>query len=743
MKLILRFLLLLSGIVGVMHAANDPADTVQRFKESLKNLDRVVLMRTEWDKTKDGDQGKIVLEIKGTEIIATLGDTIEIKEFDMECLCLESPEIHFYQGENYRFSMTLHHSQRLRGHDAVWGGDAVLTERSAERFRVWFAQHGYNGFVKDYENMLRAIAVDKARKDKFLELFPESVRSLFPTEEERFNLKVTKQKVAQFSARYVDHSALVLDCWRGLGESPHSYGQGWEREWNDFLRDILNSLAVDNLRAALECLPADESRAWIGAYRYYERPDFREENEMAKAFSEEWLARVAKRVLPLMDEYEQKWIIKNLAKRPSAATNRLLLEIAESGPLTLTKADGNSDLPSQPNLSNAVHAILALAKNQVADCRPIILRRQAEVTDAEIRLALEVALMQFDGPGAIKPAHLQSGIGEVADLAWQTVSKDPDAQVSIETLAVLAAKSESYRVRKDAAKKLQAVGLRVMTDAEKAAAILTEPRFKQAKTAAEIEALIADYKKNFANRNSNEIERRVLAALHHRKGLLLLQAGDFEKAAPLLMGGEADHELYADESFALQTLGRFNDAANSINRTVDNEEQAAVAKQLVRNGYLAFAQGEFEHASTNFSAARTVSGYLRDQGPVTLIQYLSELLSGKKPEAPSIQRMWISDSGFGESEGSPADASWPDTASFFIREKLAEADVFTRIEKQKGRKEENLCEAHFFFSVLSRVKGDAVEEKKQLQSALDTKAYTNQCFSLAKLRFRELSATKK
>jgi tetratricopeptide (TPR) repeat protein len=368
------------------------------------------------------------------------------------------------------------------------------------------------------------------------------------------------------------------------------------------------------------------------------------------------------------------------------------------------------------------------------------MRRLTEEADPAVRLALEVALAQFDGPAAIKAVHLQSEIDEVAELAWQAVSNDPSAKVSIETLAVLAAKSKSYRARRDAAEKLRSYGLRVMTDAEKAAAILTQPRFKQAQTAVEIEALIADYKKTLANRSSDGIERRVLAALHHRKGLLLLKAGDFEKAAPLLMGGEAEHELYADEAFALQTLGRFNDAANSINRSVENEEQAAVAKQLVRNGYLAFAQGEFENASMNFSAARTVSGYLRDQGPVTLIQYLSELLFGKKPEAPSIQRPWISDSGFGESEGSPADASWPETASFYIRGKLPETEVFARIEKQKGRKESDLCEAHFFFAGLCRGKGNVAEEMKHLQAALETKVFTTQCFSLAMLRFRELSA---
>jgi len=742
-KIFLSIFALLSLWLHMSAAEQTPAGIQQKFKEALKTADRLVLTRTEWDKAKNGEPGNVGLEIKGTDVIASLGETIDIKEFDMECLCYESPEMHFYRGDSYLFSLTLHHCHRLRGRDAVWGGDAVLTDQSAEKFRAWFAQHGYDGFVKGYEKMTEAIAADRNRKDKFLEIFPQSVRSLFPTDEGQSNLKTAEQKHAQFSAQYADHVVLVLDCWRGLGESSRAYGQGWERELQDFLRDILNSLTVDNLRAALERLPADEERAWIGAYRYYERPGFRDKDEIAKAFSEDWLARLAERVLPPMSEYEQVWIIQSLAERPAAATNGLLLKIAESDPLILRLADEKSELPSLPKLSNALHAILALAKNRIAECRPIISRRLAESTDPNIRLALEVALAQFDGPTAIGTSHLQCQIDEVAELAWRTVTEDPTFKISIDTLAVLAAKSKSYRVQNEAAKALEKLGLRVIGNGARADAILAEPRFKKAKTMSEIESLLADYEQTFANRKADEAERRVLAVLTHRKGLLLLQAGEYEKAAPLLMGGEVDSTFYADRAFALQTLGHFDDANSSLGRSVEIREEEAMKARLVKSGYLAFAQGHFEYASANFAAAKTVNGYLRDQGPVTLIQYLSELLTGKKPKPPSIQRIWIEESGFGESEELPADAAWPDTASFFLRGELPETEVFARIEKQKGRKEENLCEAHFFFSVLSRAKSDSAEEMKHLQEALDTKAFTTQCFSLATLRFREIRAAKK
>ncbi len=718
-----------------------PAETVQKFKEALKTVDRLVLIRTDFDRPKDKNQEKVVLEIKGTDVITTLGDTLEIKQFDMECLCDESPEMHFYQGDTYRFSMTLHHSHRLRGRDAVWGGDAVLTEQSAERFRTWFAAHGYDGFMKAYTEMLKAMAEDKAQKDAFLAIFPEPVRSMFPNEKERFDQKAKRQKIIQITNQYTDHAKLVLDCWRGLGEVKDSYRQGWEREWADFLRDILNSLEVKNLQTALAGIPTNENRVWIGAVQYYQQPGIREKDRLVQVFSEEWLARLAKRVLTQIDKSEQVWIIQSLAERPAPATNQLLLEIAAADPLVLTIADRNSEMPSISTMSIAVQAILALSKKQVTDCRPILLRRLSEVVDPEMKLVLEVALAQFDGPGAIKPAHFQSRIPEVVKMAWDMISKDPKAKISIETLAMLAASSDNYLISDAVAEKLQAYGLRTLSKAEKAAAILNEPCFKNAQSMGEIEALIAEYKQAIGNRRADETERRVLAVLNNRKGRLLLRAGDFEQAASSLMGEYFGSDIYADHAFASQALGRFDDAVVSINCSVDHHDEEAAAKKLVRRGYLAFAMGAFEDAMKNFTASETIGSFSRDEGPLTLIQYLCGLLSGKQTDLPTSQYMFISDSGkFETGEPDLNQVNWPESGSFYLRGKLTEVDVFARIEKNDWKKEKNLCEAHFVFSALCRAKGDTVGEMKHLEAALTTKAFTNQCFSLATVRKRELLA---
>ena len=359
-------------------------------------------------------------------------------------------------------------------------------------------------------------------------------------------------------------------------------------------------------------------------------------------------------------------------------------------------------------------------------------------------LALEVALAQFDGPRAINPRHLESQIADVAELAWQTVSKGPNAQISIETLAMLAVKAKRYTVSKGAAEKLQDYGLRVMTEKERANAIMNQPRFRKAETLPEIEASITDFRKTFASRKADRTERLVLEALNHRKGLLLLQAGEYQQATPLLEGGYADRKLHADQAFALQTLGRFNDASGSINRSAEQDEEEAVAKQLVRRGYLAFAEGEFENATEKLTAAKTIRVSLVEEGPLTLIQYLCGLLSGKPTDVPSIRYLSISDSGEVETaEPDLNEVYWPESGSFYLHGKLTEAEVFARIETHDWKKGKHLCEAHFVFSALCRTKGDSAGEMKHLEAALATKAYTNQCFSLATVRFRDLSTVKK
>lgn len=741
MKLIPPILLAVVSFAGILHATQDPAEAVRQFKESLKTVDRVVLMRTDFDLPKEKEKPKIVLEIKGSDVIKPLGETIEATELDGECDCSESPEMHFYRGESYMFMLTLHHSHRLRGRDAAWNGDLLLTDASAAKFRAWFSANGYDGFSQRHAELEKLVAEHELAGDRFLALFPEAVRDQLRSKDGWYDKSIRQKRREAFVTAYPDRISMIHACWRGFGLlSVFSDGGSLDFKWKMFLREILNSLDVGDLRAAFEHLPAGHDQLLLGAYRFYVGLDKYEGARKNQMVTEHTLARLVREIMPLAKDYEQGTLIRALAERPTKPTNGLLLEIAGSGPIALSEKyeDGSARVAPEPTL--AFQALLALAKNKISECRPIIEGRLTDSPDPELRLAREVMLAELDGSSGIRMEHMLSRVGDVAWMAWELATKGSQQPLPVEALAALAEKSASYRLRSEAAEKLQYYGLRIMTDEEKASAILEDPRYRKAESKAEVDAALADYSRSFAGRKPTEAEQRVMALLNERKGRLLLEEGRFEQAIPLLASPYGSDDSAGELAFALQMEGRFEDARSCISGLVKMEQEENLAKRWARLGFLDFARGEFDSSATQLERADALDKIGPDEGPIKLMLYLSRLLAGKSVVAPSIRNSSL---GSITTDGQPRTYYWPDTGSLFLQGQLTEHGVFAQIEKQKGRREIAFCEAHFFFSALCRAKGDATGELKHLESALATKAYTNQCFSLATVRFRELSAAKK
>ena len=119
---------------------------------------------------------------------------------------------------------------------------------------------------------------------------------------------------------------------------------------------------------------------------------------------------------------------------------------------------------------------------------------------------------------------------------------------------------------------------------------------------------------------------------------------------------------------------------------------------------------------------------------------VSRLLAGKSASVPPVRRVLVQTMPEG---GGQSETYWPDTGSLFLQGKMTELEVFTQLEKQKVRSKGDACEANFVFSALCRARCDVTGEIKYLQAALETKAFTNQCYSMATIRAGELSLVKK
>lgn len=768
-KTLVYLFVVMSLWLPVSAEVQTPAEMQQKFKEALKTVDRLVLLcsKNEIPNPKAKNQGPILLELTGTEVIASLGETIKIGGVERWALYEQQATMIFYSGENYRFSLTVSFGYRLSGEDLGWDGSAELTESSAAKLRTWFAEHGYDGFVKRHAGMMKAGEEYDREWQHFRELFPEPVRESFPSESEFRAVQFArsddfrekkyrepeyseilkdlppppeiylaekrelKAKREQWLAQYTDRSKLILDCWRGIGTyDPKGVNPG--NPVPQFLGFLVDMATPEEIGIALEHLPVDEDAVWVGAYMYYWELGELSKERKTQVLSADWLARLVRRVMPGLIEHQQRWTIYELVERPMASTNAVLLEVAGTGPLSVSTLDEEGHKRWFPEPSNALQALLGLAKNRTEDVRSVIRGRMAEVSDPETRLALEVAEAQFVGPARIDLKHIQSTITEVSDMAWDAFGMDQINNLSLENLMVLAKKAGSSRVQKVAEGKLEARGLRLMTAKEKAEMILSEPHFSRANSIEQIDQDIASYR---PASDTDEADY-VVSALKHRKGRLLVQEGRYGQAIALLLG-RLDRRMDADRAFALQTLGRFSDASSAISSSVADEDQEAISKQQERFGYLGFAQGQFGDAVENFTSANSIGHtYLKD-GQLTLMRYLSQLLAGKEATIPTID---MADLAFPGEAMTEAKLDWPESGILFLGEKMSKSEVLKRIEKRIWKKEDDLCEAHFVFAALCRAKGDLVDENKHLQAALATKAFTNQCYSLATLRMREVEA---
>ena len=710
-------------LTSSLRAENGPSDAVQRFREALKSVDRVLLIPGGFESNEAKKKGPL-LEIKGAEVIGTLADTIEIEKFDQPCLCLTSPEIHFYCGDSYRFLMTLHHGYRLRCEDGPWGGDAVMTDKSAARFRAWFEQHGYSGFVRGFEMAEQWRREQSDREKKFLTHFPEATRGLFPEKKWEFSREEIRKRADQLAAGFPNRKELVLACWRGLGELQSWDGQAREAyDW--FVAEVLAVADEPTIREALQALLKDDSQAWLGAYVHYKLNIRKPSAPITKLVNDEWLARLAGRSLRDGPVDERMWIIRTLGEHPGKATDQLLLDIAK----TTEPANASSDPPSPYFCDPAVLALFELARLHKAEAKPLIVQRLTIAKDEIEKPVLEVALALFEGPARIRPEHLNSEIFNVAEEAWRILSTAPDFAPSIDFL-LFAAGSDCYKARQDADALLRKRGVRPLSKEERVDEAMRELHLDDAITLPELDRLIGESEKALSANPRAEIEGSKFQRLRHQRGLIYLRSGDLTKARDDLKAAGRDAGALSELAYVLQTLGRFDDAGlnQRMGFSEDNVGKPA-ADYLERRGFLGIAEGRFESAAKDFAASLRLN--LVPEESRLIFRHLALALAGKDTGTDITE--WESFIGI-----SDAELYWPQTGVRLLQGKMTEAEVFRRIEQSRYEHDDNLCEAHFVLSVLCRIKTDPAGEKPHLLAAIATKAFTNQCWSLATIRLRQL-----
>lgn len=716
----LRVFLVLCCASVMARAASDELNL--RLRDSLRDVDRIVLQE---DAIGSSNPSRIVLELSGADVVRELGALVDVEERVEHCLCITSPVIKLYAGPNLRFTLTLHHAERLRDENGPWLGDVKLTSASAERFRNWFSQKGYNGFVEAHVAMLQAQAEHRAHEEELRAQFPAGSLEL-PDVGNYLGGKERDDRITRFRGRVPEPSRRILACWRGLG-SLQLWAQYRGHPAEFFLLGVLENEAASDALQALHSLQDGDKLAWLGAFYHFMRSSTDSHEKSANeplVFGVRDEAALMKLVQGKMahDLRDGGWPSFMVLKKYDAPLVREWLVGVARGSLQLQKRPGAA-------ISHECWALLLLAKRddqRVKDLASARLR-DPQIGEQE-RRALEVVLARIDPSVMLTPEHLALAEESFAEEAWRRL----EGSVSTWPLDALVAvhdRAENYEVRWKIEALFAARGLRFLTEKERLQELWKTRYEKRVRSLESTRQARADVEAT--GEMSMQDRRALLAKLLYHEGRHLNRRGDYAAARSCLIQADRD-EVNEELVIACLGLGLLDQAY------VRMPNDSPSAELLRLSGFVAFARGDYEDAAIEFDTAVRLD--VVEQSSV-LFAHLAYVLAGKSDR--SRLRDWADPFGhFGAlaDEDGRAVPHWPDSAILHLQGKLPWSDLRTGVHEMRG---ESRALAAFSLSVISRINGDRVEERAFLDLTLDSKAFTSAGYLLAALRVKELETPAK
>jgi hypothetical protein len=693
----------------------------QAFRDALKGIDRIVVERTGFDLQRDAKAPVRLLELKGVEQVESLGQAVEIERRTDHCLCITSPAILFYAGEQLRFGLTLHHSTNLRDEHGPWLGDVVMTEQSAARFRAWFAERGYRGFVELHEAGQHALQEHKNAWSRFLSLFPDGGKDL-PGESEYLGQKEEMRRIEMLRTKEPDNAKRILACWRGLAELQLISG-GQHHPAQGFLLKVLHHEEPGDLRKALAAISDTDGSAWRGAYFHYDRFDQPAQTgddpeNIQTAVDDDWRIRLVRHQLANERDIFTRFVISKLKHHDGPQVRAFLVEIAE----------GRHQGPPADvvRLKNDLWAMLTLAQLSDARAGEIAAEKlKNKAMEPAEKLTLEVICAQFDKTVKLGLDHLNKTNSAVAEIAWASLKETAD-RMSVESLLELAEKSESYEVRKAVKSKLGNRGLRLLDDKERFKHLWSESYEGRVGSLEETRKALGEVEAMAVDNASRRQRAYLLGRLRYFEGWHLIGAGDYEGARSSLI--QAEEEEAADELVIVcLATGRLDEAI--IHARLGDRN----ASFLNRRAFIFFARGDFEEAAMDFDAASRLD--IVEDSPV-VFAHLAHVLSGH--EGRSRLPGWenpFADFGSLVDENGKTNYYWPETGIRYLQGKMTWGEIEASVAGLRG---DTRAEAHYALSVMCRIKGDLKGEKSHLVAALETKEYRSQGYLQAVVRSKSL-----
>jgi tetratricopeptide (TPR) repeat protein len=707
----------LLGLIPVGVIASEQ-ELTQRFRNAIKDVDRIALWETmAMPDTRPG----LLLELRGADLAKSFGEAVEVEKRTEQCLCITSPEIRLYRGEELQFSVTLHHSTRLRDENGPWLGDVELTEASAAKFREWFAQHGYPGFVEGHELMIRAQKEHGEHWAALRALFPDDGKEL-PGEGEYLGARERDRRISALREKMTDATNRILVCWRGLGLL-----QEWAAQQHlpvkSFIFDVLKKETSEDFRKALAAISSSDSRALVGAFSNYEEADIYrgypgENIGLLEAVDDDAFVELVRGKLRHDRDPMTRFVISKLKKQDRPKIRALLVEIAEG------KVQGP---PRQgERLGNDYWALLALSElnDPRAGAIATAKRKQTSRGKAE-RLALEVISARFDHTVKLGPEHLTETEGAVADAAWVALGDETD-RWSIDLLLSLLKNEENYVLESRVREALGKRGLRRMDNRERLEVRWMKAYRSRIDSLDEVRRAIVELETKPADQNSESEKTALLRRLRYHEGRHLIKLGEYEKARSSLIQAD-DKDAVEEMVITSLATGRLDEA---MVHTRFHEDHAS----LERRAYVALVRGEFEEAAMDFDAAARLD--IVDEAPV-LFAHLAYILAGKESRSRLLgwenpfRGGWV----LADEDGKEP-LFWPETGIIHFQGKMTWAELEASLAESRGG---DRAESRYGMSLICRARGDLDGEKTQLTRAVATKDFSSFGYVLALHRQRELA----
>ncbi len=690
-----------------------------RLKEAIRRVDRVVVTPPA-SGYPDSDAGPDtpLFEIRGRTAVESLVEVMEFEQppegIEMPCLCDGTHRLQFYSGDNFKFLLSYHHWNRLRGDfGGPWGGDAVMTDLGRERFMQWFSDRGFAEFQQGLARVDDHLEAAESKRAQIAALFPLQAQAWVPKIDSNPSWdREDERHSAELAALYTDKVELLQTCWRALGlmtEWPHQWSLRVYGEPGGFVLKALEATNPEEIREALRNMSESDIHGMLGSLRHF--ASLRTGDAKIAGWNHERGVTLATFYLRHGPPKHLDGLVSLLSEMDVPNADAVLIDI---GRRAAPKADPvpEEDVAYFPQ-SPEVLALFKLAERRHAAAREIIQDKLRAAPEGEDRWTLEVANACYESHPAIRPEHFLSEMdhGRVAERAWRILCPEETSPVDISLLSA-AAGSASYKVKEQATARLSALGLQrlVLEGAEDSKAPVIDP--KLAGTAAIEACSIALTAKPAHSRRTELLKRR---------GTEYLKLGNFELAVRDLRSGyrAAPYE----HAFAALCVGRYGEVMDVAFRSTKGE---SADKFLRLRGCVYYAMDRFQEAADEFTAAYALGG-----GEYNLVlRHMSLLHLGRGSDSPLTQWEPVFDLG---------KETWPNALFFWLKGELPNDAMLTVALSEKGRDAGmDQSFAYWVLAEVARLKGDVSREREHLNACLGVQAFTSITHALALRRIQAL-----